>query len=144
VDAFEPVRILAPHEHDGHRDHEAGYRIARAVTERANSRIELLEYAIWLWNNWPWTPLALPSRPSPPEIKRTMRAWKASRDSWKRGDVAGLDHAVDIQTIAWRKRAALESYRSQMPSLSGEGRGRFLRWFNTSHELFRASPESVG
>lgn len=137
IDSFDPVRVFVPHEHDGHPDHEAAYRIARKVTEGRSQPIELFEYAIWLWSHWPWTPAPTIFTRRRPELKRAARAWRQSWHAWRRGDARSLDHVVDIDSTAWRKRDALAVYRSQLPSLSTLGRGRFLRWFRTSQELFR-------
>ncbi len=137
LDAFRPSRVFVTHEHDGHPDHEAAFRVTRSAIEDGRTEIEVFEYAIWLWSHWPWSPQPLAWPPTKTRVKQVLRGWNQSARSFRRRDLASLAWSVEVDSTAWIKRGALRAYRSQIPSLAEVGKGRFLRWFTTSHELFR-------
>ncbi len=137
LDEFGPTRVFVTHEHDGHPDHEAAFEATRSAIEDGRRDIEVFEYAIWLWSHWPWSPQPMPWPPTRTRVKQVLRGWRQSARSFRRHDQASLRWSVDIHSTAWVKRGALRAYRSQVPSLAEVGQGRFLRWFTTSHELFR-------
>jgi glycosyltransferase involved in cell wall biosynthesis/LmbE family N-acetylglucosaminyl deacetylase len=137
IERFAPDRVLVPHADDVHPDHVAAHHITR--TALAGRSVDLLEYPIWLWDHWPWTPQPLPLPPNRRSIKLAARAWGRSARQWRMRSLTTLDTSVDVSSFLWVKRSALEAYQSQLPSLDEVGRGRFLHWFDQSAELFRRS-----
>jgi len=55
VTRLRPDFLLVPVSCEGHPDHDATNRAARAAAARAGYVGRILEYPVWLWTHWPWT-----------------------------------------------------------------------------------------
>jgi len=139
IDRFKPDEIYIPSRRDGISDHTDTNHVVREAVDRVGKPVVLLEYPIWLWNGWPWTPES--ARRQSGSVRGRLRAAR---------DVAEIVFAcrtrVNVGVVLHRKRAALAAYRSQLERLDGNprwavlsdvGDGDFLRRFETSVEIFR-------
>ncbi len=110
LDALAPSQVVAPHPFEPQPDHRASFRIAeRAAHDRATP-LDALLYAVWFWDQWPWTnPLA---PPHPRHSRRDMFdvAWRGGLGS-RLGRLLPL--TIDIRDAVDRKRTALAAHVSQ-------------------------------
>ena len=150
VERIAATQVIVPHVGDGHDDHVAVTEIGREVAAAAPGAVELVEYPIWHWHQFPWVPLASPLR---------RRSWPASAlhgDAWRR-TVAGrfgrrfassVTHTLDIESVLEQKRAALACYETQTrreaghddwPTLGDVSNGAFLERLDGDREFFRVT-----
>lgn len=139
IDRFKPDEIYIPSRRDGISDHTDTNLVVREAVDRVGKPVALLEYPIWLWNGWPWTPAD--ARRSSGSARGGLRAARDVAEI-----VFGCRTRVNVGDVLERKRAALAAYRSQLerrdgdprwPVLSDVGDGDFLRRFETEVEIFR-------
>ena len=139
IDQFKPDEIYLPHRYDCITDHVETNRIVRQSVDRVRRPVALLEYPVWLWNGWPWTPGD--ARYAPGIVRRVLGT---TRDVVEM--VLACRARVDVGSVQHRKLAALATYRSQLQRLNGDPRwpvlsdvaaGEFLGRFNTGIEIFR-------
>lgn len=139
VRQFAPQEIYLPHRRDQISDHVETNLIVRRAVARVGRPVALLEYPVWLWNAWPWTP----------------NRWRHDGAFLRRTSATLLDVVAivfacrmrcDIGSTADAKRAALAAYRSQMERpddnprwavLEDVSSGEFLRCFERREELFQ-------
>ena len=87
-----PQEVYVPHFQDGHPDHEATFDLVQAAIAHSGLQTELFQYPIWaFWYN----PLA---------------------SKLNRGDLTNA-YRVSITPVREQKKQAIESYKSQLPSL---------------------------
>jgi LmbE family N-acetylglucosaminyl deacetylase len=55
ITRLRPEQLLIPVSCEGHPDHDATNRAARAAAVRIAYPGRVLEYPVWLWTHWPWT-----------------------------------------------------------------------------------------
>lgn len=116
-----PTQVFVPHAGDGHADHLAATTAGIEAAASLGPDIEVLEYPVWHWQQWPWVGLASPTSRS------GWRAGELHGDAWRRTVAnrfglrfpATLDRVVDIAGTLPQKRAALEAYTSQVDRLGG-------------------------
>lgn len=139
IDQFKPEEIYFPHRYDGIADHVETNHIVRCAVERSNKPMVLLEYPVWLWNDWPWTQGDM--RYGSGIMRRVLGTVRDLAEI-----VLACRVRVDIGNVLHRKLRALAAYRSQMQRLDGDPRwpvlsdvaeGEFLRRFETDVEIFR-------
>lgn len=125
---------------DGHRDHKALARAARALAGRgALGGAVLREYPVWYWN---------------------FRSWRPSETGNSRGfilAIAGMRRAaqdtvvssVSMHDFRQRKRAALNCHRSQLgtlevePGWDGLPEDFLANFFKNRELFFEAAPETT-
>jgi len=133
-----PELVLLPHRADVHAEH----CLANAIVRRALARLErpprILEYPVWLWHSWPWTPAwpRAPRRLAQYGLRSPRCAYHLLRD---------LRTVVDVAAVLPRKRAALACHRTQMSrivpdpawlTLEDVAGGEWLARFFTGEEFF--------
>lgn len=136
--SFSPQQVFVPHRLDRLSDHVATFAIVASALRKYDQRVTLLEYPVWLWNNWPWT--AHLRREDP----RRVRLQRMLRDGFSLA--FGCSTRVDVRSVLKHKMYALDAYRSQVqrhqgnpqwPILSDVSDGAFLDRFLTGWEVFR-------
>ena len=141
ISQFVPDEIYLPHRNDGLGDHVETNRIVRRAVASVRKPVTLLEYPVWLWNGWPWTPgnvrygtgVMRPLLGNARDIMEIVLTCRAR---------------VDISSVLHRKLDVLSAYRSQLQRLNGDplwpvlsdvADGEFLQRFETDVEMFRLS-----
>jgi LmbE family N-acetylglucosaminyl deacetylase len=133
-----PQHVFVPSRRDGLADHDATFDIARAAVVASRRPVTLLEYPIWLWENWPWS--------GRPTGKASLRHAVIAGARSSAELVLRCRHRVCIAPVLPKKLDALAAYRSQMekppgdpdwPTLADVADGQFLRRFTGEHEIFR-------
>ena len=135
-----PEEVFIPFRNDGTADHEATYRIVVEALEALPGAVDVYEYPVWFWNQWPWVSLQFGfGRQSIKTFRHVVGSgcgasfFRSFRDGFFVGDV--LD----------KKRQALGEHRSQMsrpvseadwPILSDVSGGEFLECFFQEFEVF--------
>jgi LmbE family N-acetylglucosaminyl deacetylase len=145
LDCWRPEEVYIPYHKEPPADHAATHHIVLAALEKCDLRPVVYEYAIWFWQQWPWTALPAGSR-------RT--AWQYTRDSIAHGFglhfLRHFRHAVPIADVLAQKEAALYAHKTQMvrppaesswPILADVGDGEFLALFLQPYEYFRQRPD---
>jgi LmbE family N-acetylglucosaminyl deacetylase len=133
-----PMEVAVPYRHDLTSDHVTTREIVRAAVRQRGLEVRVLEYPIWFWGAWPWTPVADQGR-------------KHAAIAVLRGLLGAvrllcqLRCQLSIENHLPVKRAALARHESQMtrlrsgalwPTLADVGGGDFLACFFRSHERF--------
>ena len=127
-------------------DHRTTTTIVSQALSRSRRESEVIEYLVWFWYHWPWVPFW-----GDPDVRQILALTWANR--FGLAACRSLNLAVDVSESLSQKRAALESYRSQMtrlvkdkpwPVLSDVGGGEFLQRFFHPCEYFRRRPPGVG
>lgn len=140
----EPEQVFVPHRRDRLADHVATCEIVTDAVREFGRPVTVLEYPVWLWNSWPWTPAAT-------SLRSRIRAMPGVvRDA---AAVAfGCRTRIDIRPVLSRKTEALAQYRSQMerrdadprwPILSDVSDGAFLERLLRPTEVFRRTEMNV-
>jgi len=112
---FQPQEVYVTHKQDRSKDHEVTYQLVNAAIAKAGVKVDLWQYAIWL-------------------------LWKSLifRDL-KFKELAGA-HRLAIHPVQFKKRQAIETYRSQCLPVDGESSAilppGFLWRFLLPHEVF--------
>ncbi|MBN2361803.1 MAG: PIG-L family deacetylase [Deltaproteobacteria bacterium] len=127
-------QLFVPLPWDGHRDHEAAFRIVRAAARSCQRRHQVLAYPVWFWEHWPW------SAPCSGNDAVASAFFRHSARAWLRG-LRTLDRWTDVGAALEQKRAALACHVSQVvpgegTGLAGLDGGRFLARFFTGREHF--------
>lgn len=139
IKQFCPDEVYVPHRRDGLNDHVETNGIVRAAVNRIGKPLMLLEYPVWLWNNWPWT--IGPARGRSGRVRYWLRTIRNSGEI-----VFGCRSGIDVGSVRERKLKALAAYESQLQRRDGDPRwpvladvadGEFLRCFESNVELFR-------
>jgi LmbE family N-acetylglucosaminyl deacetylase len=138
IRGFEADEIYVPHARDLISDHVETNFIVRRAIEYTCRPVVLMEYPVWLWNVWPWSPHS-----------RRHHGRFHARTLASLADllaiVIGCRARCDIRSVTQVKSSALAAYRSQMERLNGSPRwailadvssGDFLRNFQRRSELF--------
>jgi LmbE family N-acetylglucosaminyl deacetylase len=141
LEAQRPDEVFVPYHADRTPDHEATYRVIVAAIQQLKMPLRILEYPVWIWNQWPWVSLAVkPNR----ETIRTV--WRAVTAGLGASTFDAFDTAVFVNDVLPQKRSALECHRSQMtemkegvdwPTLGDVSNGDFLASFFQEFEIFR-------
>ena len=107
-------------------------------------RATLLEYPVWLWQQWPW---CRPEHYQPGgRLDRWRLQWRAARA------LDGFRTAVDVADVLDAKRAALAAHRSQTERLIDDpawgvladvADGEFLERLLVPTEIFKATPPAA-
>ena len=139
VRTFAPQEIYVPHRPDQISDHVETNRIVRCALAQVGRPVVLLEYPVWLWNAWPWTPNLY--RHDGGVVRRASAVLL---------DILAIVIACrtrcEISDCVDAKRAALAAYRSQVERVDDNPRwavlgdvssGEFLRCFERSEEVFQ-------
>lgn len=148
IEEREPRELYVPHEGDGHADHRAATSAALEALAGWAREVEVYEYPIWHWQQWPWVRLASPlTRGRWRPAEQHGAAWRRSlRGRFGLGFARSLDRRVDVAGVRDRKRAALDCYASQLNHDGGDpdwatlgdvSFGDFLGCFDRGEELFR-------
>ncbi len=141
IGQFKPDEIYLPHRNDGLGDHVETNRIVRRAVASVGRPVTLLEYPVWLWSGWPWTPGNV--RYGTGIARRLLGN---ARDILE--IILHCRARVDISSVFTRKLEVLAAYRSQLQRLNGDplwpvlsdvADGDFLRRFETEVEMFRLS-----
>jgi len=140
VAGLAPEEVYVCARSDGHRDHVALARAARALAQAGRlGGATLWEYPVWTWD---------------------FRSWRPEGTTNKRGFVLGVMEmrrmaratrvcSVSIEGVQEAKRAALAHHRSQLGMLEGEPGWdglpeTFLSFFFRDRELFFAVDAGTG
>jgi LmbE family N-acetylglucosaminyl deacetylase len=107
IQYYQPEEIYVPHRKDCHRDHEATYELVKVAMAANNTRVELLQYPIWLF-------------------------WRAPLFILLKLQDLAAAYCFSITLVQEKKNRAIASYRSQIKSLP---RG-FMKRFLGSYEIF--------
>lgn len=147
-DALAPMQVLLPHPFEPNADHSATFRIADLAARQRGVPVDGLLFAVWLWDQWPWTnPLSAP---------RGRHGRREMIDVARRGRLGfglgrQLTHVVEIGDLLDVKRAALAAHASQMSRPPGKedwltlgdvARGDWLDLLLRDSELY--SPVTLG
>lgn len=109
-------QLVVPHPDESPLDHRATFRVADEALRRSGTSMDGLLFAVWLWDQFPFTnPLTgLGERTSAPAIVRL--AWRG-RLGW--GLPNELTRRVDVRPVLERKRHALAAHATQMAPQDG-------------------------
>lgn len=141
IERYRPDELYVPYRADGVRDHESTYAVVVDAVHKARWVVDVCEYPIWLWNQWPWVPLRIRWDR---EMGRTLTRLAGSGFGWRM--LRECRTAVFVGDVLDTKRKALSHYRSQMmvlqpgtewPTLGDVSGGEFLKWFFQDFEVFR-------
>lgn len=136
-----PEDVLVPHAADRLPDHVETNRVVAAALQSGSRPVRILEYPVWLWHAWPWTP----GRPGSGSGRMRDLAERL-RDIWHL--TFGCRVRVDVAAVVAMKRRALLAHRSQMERHGGDPRwpvlgdvagGEFVSCFFSGTERFRQS-----
>jgi LmbE family N-acetylglucosaminyl deacetylase len=142
LERLDARQVFVTHRRDppvGSHDHRAANSIVISALRERGERVEVLEYPVWMWRNWPWVSIPNWSGSTPAFLFRSALSWgRLSRD---------LNLAAEIEPFLDLKREALDRYESQMapdtgsswPTLRGVSGGQFLECFFRDRELFAHS-----
>jgi LmbE family N-acetylglucosaminyl deacetylase len=143
-----PAQVFVPHRKDALGDHNATYEAVALARPLLGFAPELVEYAIWLWDQWPWTnPLA------PPRGRRGRRqVLRGMVDSTFGLSMSRLlNTRIDVSDALEMKTRALAEHRTQMTryddrpewiTLADIDHGAWLSHFALPFEFFRMSDTS--
>lgn len=146
IKQFRPDEIYVPHRRDGLIDHVETNGIVRAAVNRIGKPVILIEYPVWLWNTWPWTPALMQGTSG--RARYWVRTIRNNVDL-----VFGCRSRIDVASVRERKLRALAAYESQLQRRNGDPRwpvladvadGEFLRCFESNVELFRRTDYGAG
>jgi len=135
---LKPDEVFAPYRSDGHTDHVAANTIVRKAIGQTGG-IQLYEYPVWFWHRWPWIPIPWRAK------RQTLSLLKSSFETRFGFSLHYFNCHICVKDVLDVKRAALESYKSQMvrlnaahkhPVLSDIAGGEFLGRFFSDHEIF--------
>ena len=140
---YSPDEVYVPFRDDGLPDHEETYSVVVDACRRSGLSLEVCEYPIWAWNQWPWVPVRLGvNRESLRIVSRAVRAVLGG--SLLRACRTG----ICIREVVNGKRNALAHYRSQVtappehtgwPTLGDVSDGGFVDSFFGDFEVFRCT-----
>ena len=140
IDCYRPAEIYVPHRADGIPDHEETHAVVIEAIRQVGCEVEIYQYPIWLWNQWPWVPLRIRlKRDLVKEISRVMATVFGLRL------IMECRHGVFVGHLLAKKRQALAQHRSQMtifkagtawPTLADVSEGEFLNCFFQEFEIF--------
>jgi LmbE family N-acetylglucosaminyl deacetylase len=138
-----PQQVFLPYPRGEHPDHVATHSIVHQALGRSGGAT-VLEYPVWFWRHWPWTPLA--GRDAPDLLRASFDASFGLRLCQE------MRATVDIRDVLADKRAALAEHRSQTRRRRGDPRwwilgdvsgGAFLACFFQNQEVFRRSGPAI-
>lgn len=138
-----PRQVFIPHTRDPEiwsRDHAGTTRAARRALSAWGHEVDVWEYPVWYWYQWPWTGLRIQERE---QLGQFLRL--SSERSW--GTEAGrvFTEVIDTRASEATKTKALDCYKTQMtrlvpgaswPTLQDVGGGSFLKCFFGGAEMF--------
>lgn len=136
-----PEEVFVPYRADRTPDHEATYRIVSEAIGKAGRAVQVYEYPVWLWNQWPWVPLRLTANRD--GLRAFVQIW---RTRWGRKFLQEFRTGVFIGDVLAQKRQALNQHRTQMtvlqsnpawPTLLDVSDGTWLDCFFQEYEVFR-------
>jgi len=134
-EVFVPYRGEPPLASDEHR---LTNQIVLSALDRCRRRRLVYEYPVWLWDSWPWVPIA--GQGLARKFRFMLRSARSSLALFLR-----FHCSVDIRSVLDLKRAALSCHRSQMTRLVADprwktlpqmGDGEFLECFFGGYETF--------
>jgi LmbE family N-acetylglucosaminyl deacetylase len=140
-----PRQVFIPYRHDVNRDHETVNAIVCDCLARLRLEVEVFEYPIWFWNQWPWIHTGMP--------RARDLLWAACQAC--RSALRAFNHftlGLDIGHVLHLKMRALQCYQSQMTrmlptsdwkTLSDVANGRFLHTLLQRHEIFFRYPSKA-
>ncbi len=134
-----PQEIYAPASIDSHPDHRALNQAVRSAAADVDYRGAIFEYPIWMQTPGAWCD---------PGASLPIRAWQALVRPFLA--LFRLSPAVvRSKSLAGRKRAAMEHYRSQVSNITGEETwsvfpDKFLRKFLERDEIFFRTTDRGG
>lgn len=132
--------LCVPYRLEPPADHKAASVIGRLAAIEAGMNADVLEYPVWLWTLWPWSPWRHNGQP----LRETVRRAYHLAGGMAR-TIRDLGWAVDVGEVLDVKRAALAEHRTQMERLDGPDwpvladvdDGLFLRHLLQGYEVFR-------
>jgi len=132
LEQVRPEQVFVPYRYDGKPDHEVTSEIVLSILRHLRVRVQVLEYPIWFWFQWPWCRLM-------PGARR--RTWemvtRSARSGPRMWGLAEFRTRMDIGEVLHRKRAVLQRYSSQMTRLRHGSRWPVLADFMQPYELFK-------
>jgi LmbE family N-acetylglucosaminyl deacetylase len=141
LEAHRPDEVFVPYHADRTPDHEATYRVIADAIQQLKVPLRVLEYPVWIWNQWPWVSIAVKFN------RETIRTiWRALATGLGASTFDAFNTAVFVNDVLPQKRSALECHRSQMtemkegvdwPTLGTVSDGDFLASFFHEFEIFR-------
>jgi LmbE family N-acetylglucosaminyl deacetylase len=140
VEQCRPREVFVPYRCDGTADHEATHQIVVAALKRSGLRIQVCEYPVWFWNQWPWVSLRFSmDRPT------VQALWRATRHRFGFTALREFGCRVPIRDHLEIKKQALVRHRTQTcvlrpgvgwPVLADVSGGEFLNCFYQDSEWF--------
>lgn len=141
LDRSRPEEIYVPYRADGLPDHEVTHDVVVEAAARAGRPVEICEYPVWAWNQWPWVPFRIRCNR---DAVRTL--WRMLTAGFGLRLIRGFRSGVFVGDLLEMKREALAQHRSQMtvlrpgtawPTLPDIAGGAFLQCFFQEFEIFR-------
>lgn len=132
VAEMRPEEVYVTGAFEPHPDHAALGRAARRAVRHAVTRVQLLEYPIWLWAQWP-----LPGRDRVPAILAAAKVLSLNADAVKvrvGEHSAAKEHALHAHASQVRRPAGVpvdELWWTMPPvfhAVAGDGVELFLPW----------------
>jgi LmbE family N-acetylglucosaminyl deacetylase len=102
-----PAEVFIPYRGEAPADHRATRDVVLDALERHGEPVDVYEYPIWFWQQWPWSRVEYYGRRG-----RTQEAWNGWRAS--RRLLGDFQVAVSLDRVRDRKREALACHRTQM------------------------------
>lgn len=150
VSEHRPSEVYVPHRGDGHADHTAATAAAMRAIAGVLGPVDVYEYPVWHWQQWPWVGLA------PLWQRRRWGAAELHGDAWRRSArswfglrfSSSLNAVVDVEQTRAQKCAAAERYVTQMavpegvdgwPTLHDVSFGHFVERLLNRREFFRVT-----
>jgi len=143
LNRYNPYEVYVPYRTDGLADHETTYKVVVDALDKSGLTVQICEYPIWLWNQWPWVSLHIRFNS---ELFSTLLG--LIRSGFGLRLIRECRSVVSIGNLLEIKRRALAEHRSQMtsqihgtawPTLNDVSDGEFLKCFFQEVELFRCS-----
>lgn len=140
LERIRPEEVFVPFDGEEPTDHLATNQIVYAAIEQANISVQIYEYPIWYWMQWPFAKPPLPGRSHIPKASVTTALSNLKL-------LTTFRSAVFVEDVLQIKNAALQEYRTQMSRYIGDERwktlkdiadGDFLDCFLQDWEIFRA------
>lgn len=140
LELYQPKQVFIPYYREPPPDHWVTNHVVRAALKDSKRSVEVFEYPVWFWYQWPWVRLIQPSRRATRDVvQNTLRngvGWRLLQD---------FHFVLHVEDVLERKRNALEQHRSQMfrpatvsnwPILEDVSEGEFLACFFRPYEAY--------
>ena len=141
LERYCPEEVYVPYRADGLQDHEGTHAVVTDALNKVGRPVEICEYPIWFWNQWPWVPFHIRCNR---ESGRML--WRMLFSGFGLRLLLECRSGIFVGDLLEKKKHALNQYRSQMtvlipgtawPTLRDVSDGEFLKCFFQEFEIFR-------